>query len=253
LGQEQRGTGRQIIAVCGKGGVGKTVFCALLGKALIDSGVKPVLLIDGDPAGGLTSAIGERSVRTLANVRDDLISSARLGRTTQTANLLDYLLLEALVERPGYSLLAMGHSKEKGCFCPANELLRGSIDALAPPFAAVLIDGEAGIEQINRSVTRRVTRVIVIIDGSQRSIDTSRLIVKMVEPVPVSVVANRMGSVHLNRLAVDAEFIGSVPQNEELRQLDGEGRSLWELPPENEATKAVRNIAQALGLLGTRV
>jgi CO dehydrogenase maturation factor len=244
---ELKGMEKQVIAVCGKGGVGKTVFSALLAKALTDSGIKPLLLIDADPAGGLGSAIGEQSTGSLAGVRDQLIASARRGETVQAANQLDYLVLQSLVERENHSLLAMGHSVERGCFCPANELLRASIDALVSAFAAVLIDGEAGIEQINRDVTRRVTRIIAVLDGSQRSVETLRLIVNMVRPTPVSVVANRMAMGDSGQLPEGVSLLGSIPENRALQKLDQEGRPLWELPPRNEAMAAVRRIVRALG------
>ena len=47
-------TGRPIVAICGKGGVGKTAVCALLSRAMIDAGVRPLLLVDADPVSGLT-------------------------------------------------------------------------------------------------------------------------------------------------------------------------------------------------------
>ncbi len=240
--------GRQIIAVCGKGGVGKTAFSALLSRVLIDAGIHPLLLIDADPAGGLTFAIGERPVSTLASVRDRLIASARKGETIHVANQLDYFLLQALVERRNYSLLAMGHSSEKGCFCPANDLLRSSIDVLVSAFAAVLIDAEAGIEQLNRDVTRRVDRIITVVDGSQKSIETLRLIMDMVRPAPLSVVANRIEMKNGDHFPEAAELLGSVPESRTLRQFDRAGRPLWELPPQNRAVVAVRHIARRLGL-----
>ena len=242
-----RGMENQIIATCGKGGVGKTVFSALLARVLIDAGIKPLLLIDADPAGGLTGAIGERTTDTLAGVRDRLIESARKGEATHAADQLDYLLLMALVERPHYSLLAMGHSLEKGCFCPANTLLRASIDKLISSFAAVLIDVEAGIEQINRDVTRFVTKVVALFDGSQRSIETVRLIREMVLPIPISAVANRMQVTDCDWFPEDLEVVGVIPEDRILQQFDREGQALWELPPENLALIAVRNIAKALG------
>lgn len=240
---------RQVIAVCGKGGVGKTVFSVLLARVLVWSGISPLLLIDADPAGGLCSAIGEHTIDTLAGIRDRLIGSARRGEAARATDQLDYFLLQAMVERPGYSLLAMGHSMEKGCFCPANSLLRASIDSLLSAFSVVLIDVEAGIEQINRDVTRSVTWVITLLDGSQRSIETFHLITEMVRPVPVSVVANRMERIDCEQLPTDLDLIGIVPENDMLRQYDREGRTLWELPSGNEALAAASNIAKALRLV----
>ncbi|MCX6006826.1 MAG: AAA family ATPase, partial [Chloroflexi bacterium] len=123
--------GKQIIAICGKGGVGKTSFSSLLGRSLIDYGIRPILFVDADPVMGLTFAIGEHNSQTLSDVRDELIISARATHKAQTEHIvdqIDYLVLKTLVEREHYSLLAMGHSSEKGCFCPANSLLRNAID-----------------------------------------------------------------------------------------------------------------------------
>ena len=238
-----------VLAVCGKGGVGKTAFSALLSRALIESGVTPLLLVDADPVGGLTSAIGERAVDTLAGVRDRFIAEARRGGKSgaaDAAQLLDYSLLNALVERKGYALLAMGHNSEKGCFCPANKLLRSAIEGLVPAFAGVLIDAEAGIEQINRDVTARVTRVVAVVDASQRSLDTLRMIVEMVGPERVAVAANRCSEAESLSLPEGVPLLGRIPEDETLRRFDREGRSLWQLPVDNPALEAVGRIAIVL-------
>jgi len=73
------------MAVCGKGGVGKTVFSALFSRVLIEQGLTPLLLVDADPVGGLTSAIGEKAVNTLAGVRDRFIGEARKGNKANLA------------------------------------------------------------------------------------------------------------------------------------------------------------------------
>lgn len=239
-----------VIAVCGKGGVGKTVFSALLSRILIDTGIKPFLLVDADPVGGLTSAIGEKAVNTLAGVRDHFISEARKGGKAgaeQAADQLDYFILKALAEREDYSLLAMGHNEEKGCFCPANKLLKNAIDSLIPAFRGVLIDAEAGIEQINRDVTGRVNRVIAVVDASQRSMDTLHMIVNLVGSSHIAVVANRVSVEVVLQLPEGVQMLGSIPENEVLRQFDREGRPLWQLPSENEAYAAVQRIAEVLG------
>lgn len=252
-GMHDRDEPKHVIAVCGKGGVGKTALSALLARALTDAGVTPLLLVDADPVGGLTSAIGEKANDTLAGIRDRFIGEVRKGGTAnieRAADQLDYFLLKALVERRDYSLLAMGHNSEKGCFCPANKLLRSAIETLVPSFACVLIDAEAGIEQINRDVTSRVTRVIAVVDASKRSLDTLRMIVEKVGQSRIAVVANRVSAEVSVQLPDGMELLGSVPENETLRQFDREGRPLWQLPPENEALTAVRNMARALGMDG---
>lgn len=242
-------TGSPMIAVCGKGGVGKTAISALLSRALIEAGRRPVLLIDADPVGGLTAAIGERAVKTLGMVREQIIATARHGDERHTARLadeLDYLVLEALLERDDYALLAMGRKTEKGCFCPVNTLLRDAIDTLVQPFAAVLIDAEAGIEQINRQVTRRVAQAVVVTDGSSRSRHTLDLIAAMVGPERVGVVANRVRSGADPAQLGQFPLLGAIPEDEALRQLDREGRPLWELPADNPALRAARDIVSGL-------
>ena len=238
-----------IIAVCGKGGVGKTVFSALLSHVLVEKGVTPLLLVDADPVGGLTSAIGEKVTETLSDVRDRFIGVARRGGQEEVeiaADQLDYFILKSLVERPKYSLLAMGHPQEKGCFCPANELLRSSIEVLVKAFAGVLIDAEAGIEQINRDVTSHVNQVIVVVDGSQRSLGTLKMIKEMIKTAEVSVVLNRgTGPIDNEKLA-GVKLLGVIPENEALRQFDREGKPLWQLPPENKALGSVRKIVARL-------
>ncbi|MBU0516438.1 MAG: hypothetical protein KJ621_16900 [Proteobacteria bacterium] len=239
---------KPVVAVCGKGGAGKTVVAALLARAILDAGTGPILLIDADPAGGLVSALNQRVGQTLAGVRAEVLAAARQDRPVASlAEAVDYAALQALEERDGWSLLAMGYSAEDGCFCPANTLLREALDVIADPFAAVLIDAEAGLEQISRRVTRRVNRYLAVTDGSRRSAETLVHLADLVGPGRLSVIANRAApGAHL-RLPPGVTLAGAVPEDETLRQYDYQGRSLWDLPPDNPARQAVRTAARRLG------
>lgn len=243
-------TTRPIFAVCGKGGVGKTVVSALLGRTLLDAGVRPLLLIDADPVGGLAAAVGEPVVRTLGDVRSQVIERARRRGEDEKQRLaaeLDYMVLEALIERDDYGLLAIGRNTNRGCFCPVNTLLRSAIDVVADPFAAVLIDAEAGIEQINREVTRRVTQVIAVTDGSARAREALSLIVGLTGERPVGVVANRGEAAALEALPDGAVALGTLPEDDGLRQFDRQGRPLWQLDRDGAVWGAARGIARRLG------
>src|SRR5512137_870583 len=176
---------KRLVAVCGKGGTGKTAFTAMMTRAFLESHqAGKLLLIDADPALGLPNALGVKVKRTMGQIREDIINTARSGdqsEKTQIADRLDYMILEALIETDRFALLAMGRTETLGCFCPVNDLLRGAIESLSRNFNTIIIDGEAGVEQINRQVVRNVETLIVISDATTRGLQTASLIKKMVQ------------------------------------------------------------------------
>ena len=183
-------TGKRMIAVCGKGGVGKTAFTAMLSIALLESGkAGKLLLIDADPALGLTNALGIKIEKTMGQVREEIIHAAKAGNKTELeemVGMVDYMLLEALVEEDNLALLAMGRSNSIGCFCSVNVVLREAMTALSQKFDTMVIDGEAGLEQINRQVMRELDYLIILTDTSARGLQTVALLHDMVEGKKVS-------------------------------------------------------------------
>lgn len=236
-----------IVAVLGKGGVGKTVISALAARAMLDSGrIEPILLVDADPMMGLASAIGRKPETTLGQVRDRVVDTIR-GETegkSEVASRLDYWLLESLAEGDRYALMVMGRARdgERGCFCPVNTLLRQAIDLVIDPFSAVLIDAEAGVEQVRREVTRRVSVALVVVDGSLRAHDTLVALRDMLPPhATIAAVENRCRPTDRElELPKAIPLVASIPDDAELREFDREGRSLWELPRDNAAVRAAR-------------
>ena len=60
----------KIIAVAGKGGVGKTSLSAVIVKLLVENFPnKRILAIDADPAIGLSTALGVEPKKTIDDVR----------------------------------------------------------------------------------------------------------------------------------------------------------------------------------------
>lgn len=250
----------RILAVCGKGGVGKTAFTALLTSALLESGrAGRLLVIDADPALGLAHALGMTVERTMGQVREAIIAAARLGSDTdiaEIAGMLDYMLLEALVERDRHALLAMGRSETLGCFCSVNDLLRDAIGLLSERFDTIVIDGEAGLEQINRQVVKRLDCLIMLTDASSRGVKTVALVKEMIEGRQL-IRCGKMGMV-FNRVQgeeaylagcaaeIGVELFGFVPQDALIAGYDLTGRSLTELPVDAPALAAVRGIVERL-------
>src|SRR5450759_4155436 len=166
-----------ILAVCGKGGVGKTTVSAIGAKALAASGVK-ALIVDADPAAGLAMALGIEPKRTLNDVRKALIEEVKAGRRDERdlAVSVDYLVAEALTEMDNIAFLAIGRPEDVGCYCKVNVILKDAIDGPGRLFDVALIDAEAGIEQVNRKVMGAVDYVLLVSDTSAKAVRVAETI-----------------------------------------------------------------------------
>ncbi len=241
MGANQRA---KVIAFVGKGGVGKTALCALTARALLEAGEGPLLLVDADPAGGLVYALGLEMGPTVADVKEQVIDQARGGNVDNqaVADALDWRVLEVLQEHDQYALLAMGRTESRGCFCPVNTLLRGAIETLAGGYRYVLVDAEAGIEQVNRQVLGRVDIPLVVTDGSRRGWRTAEQLAGILGERTrvrgdVGCVVNRQLTAG-DGLPHGLQLWSVVPPDERLADLDRRGVSLLELPADSMAVRS---------------
>ena len=251
---------KNLFAVCGKGGVGKTAITAMMSRVLVEGSQAGKLLInDADPAMGLLTALGIHVRRTMGQVREDIIRTARRGKQQDKDHLvesLDYMAFEAMEELDDFALLAMGRTETLGCYCPVNDLLRGTIETLSKSFNTILIDGEAGLEQINRQVMRRLSTLIIVSDATARGIETAEMIKGMVERDEViqcgrlGLVFNRVsGNEDLLRKAADEigmEILGIIPQDEIIAYHDLIAKPITQLPADTPGLIAVRSIVANL-------
>jgi len=244
---------KTVIAVCGKGGVGKTVLSGSLTRVLVEQGHR-VLAVDADPAMGLSYILGlQNDVKTLGNVKDNLIAKARNDRKPdEIAGMIDYLLLEALYEMDKFSFLAMGRSQSKGCFCPLNTLLKESIYRLAQNYDVVVVDAEAGLEQLNREVMSFVDKIVILVDGSRRSEYSMEIILKMVQDLNMKaktgIVLNRWRDKEIKdvQLSENAPVWGIIPEDIQLLQNDAGGNSIFKLPSGSAVLQSVNKITKFL-------
>ena len=247
----------KIIALTGKGGVGKTSISAALVKLLVEEfPEEKILAIDADPAIGLATALGIEPEVTLDDIRNEIVANVEDGNTKEAMELLSesrYKIAEAIVEKEGFAFLAIGRPESAGCYCRINSYLKEVITMISEQFDYVVIDGEAGIEQINRRVMEKVTHLLLISDTSKKGLE----VIKTIENVAMELVKyDRIGLI-VNRVEDPAmierldtrglELLAAIPSDKKLALYDFEGRSI--IPEESPVVVNVRDAMQKFGIL----
>lgn len=150
-----------IIAVAGKGGVGKTTVSALLIRRLADPG-RPVLAVDADPNSNLNMLLGLEYEDTISDIREEAknLSSSSLSKS----DFFNLRLQEAVAEGNGVDLLVMGRPEGPGCYCAVNNILRDYLSRLSKNYAFVVIDNEAGMEHLSRRTANSIDLLLLISD-----------------------------------------------------------------------------------------
>ncbi len=254
----------KIIAFLGKGGAGKTIISALCGKIISERG-KKVLFIDADPTMGLTCALAVQPKKTMGMAREEIIQQARIAdaheERQRLGEIIDFLMLESLYEGAGFGLLTMGQTSTLGCYCLLNQLLRHTISRIRAAYDVMVIDGEAGIEVINRQVTESVDTPILVSDTSLRSIRTTLMAYDTLKRSGMQ--TDRVGTI-LNRTDhVDPQhremlegkgiqILGTMPYDALIAQRDASGLNPMDMPADAPSLQALRTILIGLGFAPPR-
>ena len=166
----------RLIAVTGKGGVGKTTVAALLVLRLIQQGVRPVLAVDADPNSCLDSALGVKALKSVGGVREDARSFAQEGmvKGMDKQRFLQLKIAESLVEDQDFDLIAMGRSEGPGCYCYANNVLKSVLQEMVGQYPTVVLDNEAGLENLSRRIVNKVDLLVMVTDPTVRGFETVR-------------------------------------------------------------------------------
>jgi CO dehydrogenase maturation factor len=177
-----------VIAVAGKGGVGKTTFAALAVRHLCDVTGEVVLAVDADPNSNLGEKLGTPPGKTLGDIREEILAKGdEQPKGVSKQEHIDYQIKLALREGNGFDLLTMGRQEGPGCYCYVNNLLRTIMDSLADRYKYVVIDNEAGMEHLSRRTTRRSDVLFVLHDGSKASLEASRRISALADEMKIKI------------------------------------------------------------------
>ena len=228
-----------IIALVGKGGVGKTSISALMIRILMEKYPdKRILAIDADPAVGLATALGVSVSSTVDDIRNLFVSTVEDGKTDSAIKMLSeakYRMVDSIVEINNLSFLAIGRPEASGCYCKVNAYLKEVISMIASNYDFIVIDGEAGIEQINRRVMDSVSHLVLVSDGSRKGLE----VVRTIYDVSKRLVNFKHYGLIVNRV-IDLSYVDSIdtlglnvltfiPDDRKMAKSDMMGDSIFEL------------------------
>ncbi len=253
-----------IIAVAGKGGVGKTTLTGLLIQYLCESGKKPVLAVDADANANLNEVLGVGIECTLGELREEIERAGvdsryqiPVGMTKQAY--LESRLADAITEEDDYDLMVMGRTQGQGCYCFVNGLVQTQIQKLQSNYPYVVVDNEAGMEHISRGLIPTMEIAILVSDCSRRGVQAAGRIAALMKelnfkPKTVGLIVNRAPEGKLDAGTMEEiekqglTLLGVVPQDQDVYQYDCDGKPIVRLPKDSPVRSALHDIVQKLGL-----
>ena len=253
-----------VIAVAGKGGVGKTTLTGLIIQYLGEKGKGPILAVDADANSNLNEVLGVKVESTLGEVREE-VARAEMAKDSPIpagmtkADYMEFKFDDALAEDDDFDLLVMGRTQGKGCYCFVNGLLQAQLQRLEKNYPYIIVDNEAGMEHISRGVLPSMQTAILVSDCSRRGVQAVGRIAELIKecdmhPSQVGLIINRAPGGVLNEGTKEEiekqglQLLGVVPQDETVFEYDCDGTPTIQLPEDSPVKKAIRDIVDKLGL-----
>ena len=119
----------------------------------------------------------------------------------------------------------------------------------------VVIDGEAGIEQINRRVMEKVTHLLLVTDASKKGCQVVQTIKKVADELVmydrIGVIANRIPDMEVAKLMDigDLELLSVIQSDSKLAQADVLGENVFNLPDDAIIVEGAKKALVNMGIL----
>jgi CO dehydrogenase maturation factor len=238
------------IAVCGKGGVGKTTFASLLIYALAADGRK-VYAIDADPNPTLAEALGfppekTENITPIIEMKKHIedrtgAKPGEYGSYFKANPRVKDIPADYSMKKGNIGLLIMGtvRGAGKGCACAENAMLRSLMTHLMiKEKETVVMDMVAGTEHMGRGTAEAVDALIIVVEPGIRSIKAAKSFQSMAVDMGIKniyVVGNKIRSEEdreyiANHLS-GFNFAGFLPADDSVVNAERQGTPLYELSP----------------------
>jgi CO dehydrogenase maturation factor len=238
------------IAICGKGGSGKSTVAALLAREYARRN-RAVLVVDTDESNlGLHRLLGtdappdligyfegKRAVtETIMAAMPDPSSVDLVGETWS----LEGIPRDYVTSEDGIRLVAVGkiHEAGEGCACPRWMLARQFLSHLdLDDNDVVIADTEAGTEHFGRGVAREADVILMVVDPSYESLRFAEKVAGMTEQLDSALwyVLNKTSLVSAARLREGlgdrSRIVCEIPRDARILDAGLDGRALDHSPP----------------------
>ena len=238
------------LAITGKGGVGKTTTSSLLAWIYATEGNK-VIAIDANPDANLAAALGisadeVENITPIADLRDLVqertgAKPGSFGAVFKLNPKVDDIPERFSIQKEGIRLLVMGTVKTggSGCLCPEGALLKSLLSHLVLNRSEVVImDMDAGVENVGRGTAKAVDAFIIVVEPGQRSFQTARAIRDLAKDLGVDkcyIVGSKSQNEDDRRFIIenlsDFEVLGFMNYHPEVAEADRLGKSVFETAP----------------------
>ena len=243
-----------IIALVGKGGVGKSTISSQLARAL--SRKEIVLAVDADPNSNLCDKLGIEVTGTIGGLRNEIVAHPDMipaGMSKQ-----DYIALhvrQIMTETDRIDLLVMGRPEGEGCYCFTNDVLKQCFNDLIPKYKYTVIDNEAGMEHLSRRVLPKANVMIFVSDPTKIGVRTATRLSTLADEVHIEsdrrilVINNVFGQIS-DSLTEEAKAAGFddvfvMPHDDFISESAMEGEEL-DVPPDTSFGKAMSQLVDLI-------
>ncbi len=250
-----------LIAITGKGGTGKTTIAGLIVLRLIARGCSPVLAVDADPNICLDAALGVQVKKTIGSVREEAKETASQGLVSGISKqqLLELKIAESLVEATDFDLIAMGRPEGPGCYCYANNVLKSILSEISSNYPYIVLDNEAGLENLSRRIVQKVDLMIMVADPSRNGLETVNRLYILAKEMDMkyeklAIIINRLRSGELPthaselKMKTKTDFLFAIPDDDQIVELAENGTSLLSLPEQCRVVELVDKFLDEVGL-----
>ncbi len=221
-----------------------------------------MLAVDADPNTCLDAALGVRAEKTVGRIREEARRVAAKGMAAGLSKqeFLEFKIAECLVEAQNFDLIAMGRSEGPGCYCYANNVLKDVLGRLSGEYPYVVLDNEAGLENLSRRIVQKADLMLMTTDLSRRGLETVRRLHTLGQEMQIgyerlAVVVNRSREGELPAPAgalkeeLGADIVLALPEDEQIAQASEAGESLLLLGAQNNVCARIDVLLSEMGVV----